>query len=124
MKHLEHNTSKDVLRAGDGLLSGCLLALIAIVCAVVFLGCSTCPPCQPTVETVEVQVPVYSCPDPPELEDLLLLPYPPYPGSLATEQEIKDWFAEVVSISRSRDLTHGNYVLYLLDILRQYEEPQ
>ena len=125
MKYLEHNTARDIRRAGDGCLCGCLLALIVIVAAVMFLnvGCATCPPCQPTIEIQEVQVPVYSCPDPPELEVLHLLQYPPYPESLATDQELKDWFSEVVRIVRSRDSILSSYVDYLLALLNEYRTP-
>jgi len=124
MKYLEYYTYKDMLRAGDGCMSGVLFGLLFLLIALCFLiGCSTCPPCQPTIEIQEVQVPVYSCPDPPEVESLHLSVYPPYPGSDATEQEIKDWFSEVVSTSRSRDLAHGNYVEYLLSVIDQYRIP-
>ena len=124
MKYLEHYTSRDILRAGDGCMSGVLFGLLFLLIALCFLiGCSTCPPCQPTIETVLVDVPVYSCPAPPALQPLLLQTYPDYPGSSATDQEIKDWFASVVSISRSRDLAHGHYVEYLLSIVESYRTP-
>ena len=48
-----------------------ILIVVALCVLLTCQGCSsTCPP--PEIRTVEVQVPVYSCPSPPELPETLL----------------------------------------------------
>ena len=122
MKYLEHYTSKDMVRTGDGCLSGCLIAIIVLCVIVVFLnqGCSTCPPCQPKVEIVEVKVPVYACPKPPELLPLSLSEYPTVPGVGATDSEMKAWYAAMVATLHARDSIRDNYIQYLIDLLEEY----
>ena len=139
MKCLEHNTARDVLRAGDGCLSGCLLALIAIVATLVFLntGCSTCPrssseisesyastcpPCQPTDRIVEVKVPVYSCPEVPDIGQVSLPPYPQLHPD-ATDEQLKEFYASLAHTVRSRDSIQSNYIQYLLSLLEPYRAP-
>jgi hypothetical protein len=126
MRQLEHNTAKDVLRAGDGCLCGCLLGVIVLVALLMFLnaGCATCPPCQPEIRTVEVSVPIYSCPDPPELPALQLPSWGDIPEESATPEALKDWFAEMVRTVHSRDSVQSSYIDYLISLLEEYRQPE
>jgi len=123
MKRLEHNTSKEVLRAGDGCLSGAFLGLIVVVVILCYiLGCSTCPPCQDRVEAVEVQVPVYSCPEVPDIGQVSLPPYPQLHPD-ATDEQLKEFYASLAHTVRSRDSVQSNYIQYLLSLLEPYRTP-
>ena len=106
---------------GDGLLAGVLAAVILLVYMIMSLGCATtCPPCQPTIETVEVEVPVYSCPEPPQMPALALpaLPDPPIPE--VDEEGLKSWYAQVASLVKAREKIFLEYVKSLESILQEY----
>ncbi|MCK5020711.1 MAG: hypothetical protein KAS32_27065 [Candidatus Peribacteraceae bacterium] len=112
-------------KLGDIFCSVVLLAAIAL-CAIFMMlttGCSTCPPCQPTLETVEVQVPVYSCPEPPQmsLPDVPALPDPPIPS--ADEEELKSWYAQMASLVKARERILLEYVKALQSVIEEYRTP-
>lgn len=101
------------------LLPGCLAALIFLCFLLGLFGCaSTCPP--PRVTTVEVKVPVYSCPEPPELSVLSFPEYPTVPSSDATDSEIKQFYAEMVAAVHLREQMCLDQVDYLETILEGY----
>ena len=112
-------------KLGDIFCSVVLLGAIAL-CAIIMMlstGCSTCPPCQPTIETVEVLVPTYSCPPPPEALSPEIPAFPMLPDNHLTDQEKKNWYAEVASLVKARDKILLDYVKYLQEILDEYRSP-
>jgi len=60
----------------------------------IFVGCSTCPPCVPTHEVVDNTLPMYDCPAPPELPDLILPSWPVLADD-ADEQQRKQWYVDM-----------------------------
>jgi hypothetical protein len=105
----------------EGCLGGVLAAVIFILAIIMFMtGCATCPPCQPKVETVEVKVPVYSCPEPPKLPETLLVQYPSLPET-PSDQDWKNWYAEMVATVKARHDALQIRVLLLERILDQYK---
>ena len=107
----------------EGLLSGILLGLIVLLFLVMSLGCRTCPPCVPSVETVEVKVPVAVCPEPPEVQPLSLPAYPILPDN-PTEEELKDYYAEVVRVNKIRFEAVLSRMQMLQDLLEGYATPE
>jgi len=103
----------------NGCLAGLLAAVILLCVLIMSLGCATCPPCQPRVETVEVKVPVYSCPEPPELPETLLVQYPALPGN-PSDQDWKDWYAEMVATAKARHQILLDHLAHCKEILSSY----
>ncbi len=109
---------------GDIFCSVVLIAAIAL-CAIFMMlttGCATCPPCQPTIETVEVQVPVYSCPEPPQFPPVSLGTFPSQPDQGVSEEDLKTWYAQVASLVKAREKILLEYVKYLQEILEEYRK--
>jgi len=109
----------------EGCWYGMLFAVLILCAIIMFLsmGCATtCPPCQPEIQTVEVKVPVYSCPEAPEVPPLLLPGFPVLQDA-ATESETKAWYAEMVSVvEQTRDLLLQRIDL-LEEMLDRYRNP-
>ena len=108
----------------DKLFNGCLPGILAGLLFIAFvlsfilsLGCATCPP--PTIETVEVKVPVYSCPQPPGLPPLTLPAFPQAPETL-TDEDLKQWYVEMVAAVKVRHQILLNRIEYLEEILEEY----
>jgi len=94
--------------------------LVAVALCVLFtcLGCSSvCPP--PKVETVEVNIPVYSCPEAQEVPQLVLPDFPVLPDGFSEEQS-KDWYAEMVSVAKARHKILLARIQALEEMLDQY----
>ncbi len=91
------------------------------VLVVLFLsvGCATCPPCVP--ETIEVSVPVVSCPPPVKLPEILLPNKPILPEN-ATQDEVKNYYADVVEYIRVRDSLKDSRIDLLEELLDVYRE--
>jgi hypothetical protein len=110
-------------RLFNGCLPGVLAGLILLAFALSFLlsaGCaSTCPP--PKTEILKVEVPVYSCPQPPDLPPLTLPAFPPVPQELEDE-DLKSWYAEMVAVVKARHQILLDRIEYLEEILEEYRQ--
>lgn len=107
----------------EGCLSGLLLGLVIFLFIIILLtGCSTCPPCQPRVETVEVQVPVYSCPEAPPLPDIVLPQFPEPPESDSPSEDWIAWYAEMVTVAKTRYEIVLTRMLVIEQLLDEYRE--
>jgi len=102
----------------DVLLTG---ALVLLVLAMFFLsfGCASTPHCPAEIEIVEVKVPVYSCPQPPELPPLDVPAFFPVPET-PTDAELKSWYAEVAVWVKARHQILLDRIEYLDSILEEY----
>jgi hypothetical protein len=86
------------------------------------LGCSTtrCPECVPEVQIKEVLVPVRTCEKPPIVDDLQLPEWPTLPEN-ATEDQVKQWYAQCVSVLNARERIFAERIELLKKILAGYE---
>ena len=105
----------------EGCLGGVFLGLVVILFMFMMLmGCATtCPP--PKAQVVKEEVPVYSCPEPPDLPalDLPWFPVPPAPD--ASHEAIKEWYSQMVSVTKQREKLLLARVEALQEILKQYQ---
>lgn len=97
-----------------------------VVLSLIFslIGCSSvkaCPECIPKVETVEVKVPVRVCEKPPIISDVVLPEWPELQDN-PTQDELKSWYAEMVSVLKAREKILRNRINLLNDILEGYKE--
>ena len=96
---------------------------LLIVCVILAQACSTCPPCVPTHEVVEVRVPISSCPQPPDLPQLVLPPWPTLSPD-ATVEEIKTWYVDIVETYYARSSIKDERIRHLEELLKSYGAPQ
>jgi len=87
-----------------------IVAMLSLLISL--LGCSSvksCPECIPEIHTVEVKVPVYSCPPTEELPLLVLPAWPELPTE-ATDQKLKEFYADCVSTLHAREKSMLEYI--------------
>ena len=109
-------------KIGDGCLIVTMFGAIFLCIAIMFLS-TGCRHCTPKIQTVEVKVPVYSCQEPPQVQPLLLPSFPAPPESGASEQELKEWYAQMESIVQLRETILESRISTLNSLLDQYREP-
>ena len=110
-------------RITDGLLGGCIFAVLLLCYLISCLGCATtqCPPCVPEIEEIVIKVPVLSCP---AFEPLPLLTYPQWPEvpHRASSEELRAFYADVVATLHAREKILLERVEALETVLNTYRQ--
>ena len=104
----------------DLMVWGPAIFVVLVLC--LLINCIGCRHCTPKIQTEVVQVPVYSCPEPPQVPEVQLPSFPEPPGAEATEQEIKEWYADMEGTARLRERMLKSQVLLLQSIVDKYRE--
>jgi hypothetical protein len=109
----------DVLQTLAAIVLGAVIFLSFVFMC---LGCSTtrCPECVPEVQIKEVLVPVRTCEKPPVVDDLQLPEWPELQEN-ATEDQLKQWYAQCVSVLNAREKILMDRIELLKKILAGYE---
>lgn len=97
----------------------CAYLLISV--AIFAQACSTCPPCVPTHEFQDVAIPVFSCPDPPDIPPVVLPPWPVLADD-ASDNETKQWYVDMVEVYKARTTILNQRIDSLTAIIEAYRD--
>ena len=99
-----------------------LMLLMATGCCSSSTKCidKICPPCIKEVDTQPMPIPVTVCPGAPEIDDLKLPGFPPYPEN-PTEESLKSYYSQVAATVKLREQVTLEYIGMLRSIIDYYD---